>query len=301
MVKVQTGYMPFGKYQTYYRIVGEATTKAPLVLIHGGPGSTHNYFEVLDELAETNQRQLIMYDQIGCGQSSCPDNHAAEIYRAQIWLEELVALRRFLQLDRIHLLGQSWGGMLEIMYLCDLHPRGVLSGILASTLPASWLWSKELHRLIKFMPDNEQAAIRRAEKTKDFTNGDYQSANHHFMAMHCNAPLSSTDPEPLLRPKREGKQAYLTAWGPNEYTPIGNLQSFDYLEQLHEIKIPMLITSGTDDLCTPYVAKTMYDRLPNAKWELFEGCRHMSFVEKREQYLHVLASWLDMHDKKNVS
>lgn len=56
MVKVQTGYMPFGKYQTYYRIVGEATTKAPLVLIHGGPGSTHNYFEVLDELAETNQR-----------------------------------------------------------------------------------------------------------------------------------------------------------------------------------------------------------------------------------------------------
>lgn len=98
-----------------------------------------------------------------------------------------------------------------------------------------------------------------------------------------------------------GKQAYLTAWGPNEYTPIGNLQSFDYLEQLHEIKIPMLITSGTDDLCTPYVAKTMYDCLPNAKWELFEGCRHMSFVEKREQYLHVLASWLDMHDKKNVS
>ena len=58
MVKVQTGYMPFGKYQTYYRIVGEATTKAPLVLIHGGPGSTHNYFEVLDELAETNMTRL---------------------------------------------------------------------------------------------------------------------------------------------------------------------------------------------------------------------------------------------------
>lgn len=296
MVRIQEGYVPFGKYQTYYRIVGEKSEKAPLLLLHGGPGSTHNYFEVLDDLAERDHRQLIMYDQLGCGKSSQPDEQAATTYRATTWLDELAAVRSYLKLDRIHLLGQSWGGMLEIMYLCDQQPAGIQSGIFASTLPASWLWSKELHRLIKFMPKDDQEAIRQAEASGDFDGEAYQRANAHFMALHCSAPLSPTDPEPLRRPKNAGTQSYLTAWGPNEYNPLGNLHDFDYLDQLKKVNVPVLITSGTDDLCTPYVAKSMYDRLPNAAWELFEGCRHMSFVEQREHYEQVLINWLNAHD-----
>lgn len=296
MPKIKEGYVPFGKYRTYYRVVGEASEKAPLLLLHGGPGSTHNYFEVLDDIAERDHRQLVMYDQIGCGKSSQPDDQAGQIYQAETWLKELAAVRSYLGLDRVHLLGQSWGGMLEIMYLCDQQPTGVLSGIFASTLPASWLWSKELHRLIKFMPDDEQKAIQQAEASGNFTDPAYQQANAHFMALHCSAPVSPADPEPLRRPKRAGTQAYLTAWGPNEYNPLGNLHDFDYLDQLKEVNIPVLITSGTDDLCTPYVAKAMYDRLPNAAWELFEGCRHMSFVEQRAHYEQVLIDWLNAHD-----
>lgn len=82
MTRVQEGYMPFGDYKTYYRIVGEKSEKAPLLLLHGGPGSTHNYFEVLDDLAAKDHRQLIMYDQIGCGKSSMPDDKADELYNA---------------------------------------------------------------------------------------------------------------------------------------------------------------------------------------------------------------------------
>ena len=69
MAKVTEGYMPFLGYKTYYRIVGERKDngKAPLVFLHGGPGSTHNYFEVLDCVTDMDDRQLIMYDQIGCG------------------------------------------------------------------------------------------------------------------------------------------------------------------------------------------------------------------------------------------
>lgn len=70
---IKDGFIPFGPYRTYYRIVGKPSDKVPLLLLHGGPGSTHNYFEALDELAERDQRQLIMYDQIGCGLSSMPD------------------------------------------------------------------------------------------------------------------------------------------------------------------------------------------------------------------------------------
>ena len=62
--RITEGYMPFMGYQTYYRIVGEPSEKAPLLLLHGGPGSTHNYFEVLDCIADTG-RQVISYDQIG--------------------------------------------------------------------------------------------------------------------------------------------------------------------------------------------------------------------------------------------
>lgn len=65
---ITEGYMPFMGYKTYYRIVGEPSEKAPLLLLHGGPGSTHNYFEVLDCMADTG-RQVISYDQIGCGNS----------------------------------------------------------------------------------------------------------------------------------------------------------------------------------------------------------------------------------------
>ena len=68
-MEIREGYMPFMGYQTYYRMVGTLTgNKKPLILLHGGPGSTHNYFEVLDRLAEEDVRQQVMYDQIGCGE-----------------------------------------------------------------------------------------------------------------------------------------------------------------------------------------------------------------------------------------
>lgn len=294
MVQVQEGFIPFHGYQTYYRIVGPKSKKAPLLMLHGGPGSTHNYFEIFDDFAKRTGRQLVMYDQIGCGQSSIPD--APSVYNAHTWVEELKALRDYLHLDRVHLLGQSWGGMLEIIYLCDEMPAGIKSATFASTLSSAKLWSQENHRLIKQLPQDEQAAIAQAEQNNDFSGDAYLKANDHFMALHSHAPYSEDDPECLTRSKRSGTLAYNTAWGPNEYTPLGNLGSYEYTDKLHHMYVPTLITSGTNDLCTPLVAKTMYDALPNAKWELFAGARHMSFVEQPEHYQNILASWLAAND-----
>ena len=294
MVQVQEGFMPFHGYQTYYRIVGQKSNKAPLLMLHCGPGSTHNYFEIFDDFAKRTGRQLVMYDQIGCGQSSIPDDPS--VYNANTWVEELKALRDYLHLDRVHLLGQSWGGMLEIIYLCDEMPAGIKSATFASTLSSAKLWSKENHRLIKQLPQDEQTAIENAEHQNDFSGDDYLRANDHFMALHSHAPYSKSAPECLTRPKRVGTLAYNTAWGPNEYTPQGNLGNYEYTDKLHHMYVPTLITSGTNDLCTPLVAKTMYDALPNAKWVLFAGARHMSFVEQPENYQNVLANWLAAND-----
>ena len=111
--RITEGYMPFMGYQTYYRIVGEPSEKAPLLLLHGGPGSTHNYFEVLDCIADTG-RQVISYDQIGCGNSYL-DGHP-ELWTLKTWIDELIAIREHLHLDAVHILGQSWGAMQAIAY-----------------------------------------------------------------------------------------------------------------------------------------------------------------------------------------
>ena len=114
-LKIEEGYMPFRGYRTYYRVVGEpSSTKAPLLLLHGGPGSTHNYFELLDDLAALG-RQIISYDQLGCGLSYV-EGHP-ELWTLDMWLDELESLRRYLHLDTLHILGQSWGGMMILAWL----------------------------------------------------------------------------------------------------------------------------------------------------------------------------------------
>ena len=291
---VREGYMNYLGYKTYYRIVGECKGgKKPLVLLHGGPGSTHNYFEVLDCLAEEG-RAIISYDQIGCG-NSYVDGHP-ELWCDKTWDNELIQLRRHLGLEEIHLLGQSWGGMLAIEYLCNYKPQGIKSVILSSTLSSAKLWAHEQHRRIKFLSLEDQQAIAKAEKENKFDTPEYLAANEHFMLRHCAGEMTKESPECLRREKKSGSEAYLYGWGPNEYTPTGSLGNFEYTDQLKDIKEPALIISGTNDLCSPLIAKTMYDRIPNARWELFEDCRHMCFVEDNDRYCALLNEWMEKYD-----
>lgn len=293
-MKIEEGYMPYLDYQTYYRIVGESTgNKKPLILLHGGPGSTHNYFEVLDEMADSG-RQLIMYDQLGCGKSAVPSNPS--LWTKETWVNELIALREHLGLDEVHLLGQSWGGMLELIYVCDYAPKGIKSMVLSSTLSSAKLWAQEQHRMITFMSEEDQAAIQKAEETGNYDDPAYLAANDRYMVRHAAAVPTEDSPEPLRREKVPGTESYLVAWGPNEYSPMGTLKDYEYTDQLPEITIPTLVTSGTNDLSTPLVAKTMYDGIPGAQWELFAHSRHMPFVEEKDKYIKLLTKWLDEHD-----
>ena len=296
MAKITEGYMPFKGYQTYYRIVGEQKDngKAPLICLHGGPGSTHNYFEVLDRIAEEDGRQLVMYDQIGCGNSYVENR--PDLWNSKVWIEELIELRKHLGLDEIHLLGQSWGGMQTLEYVCNYKPEGLKSIILSSTLPASWLWAEEAQRMIAQMPQDMQDAIKKATESGDYSSPEYQAAEAEYMRQHCAGEVTENDPECLRRPKKAGRESYVVGWGPNEFTPLGTLKDYDVIDQLGDIKEPALIINGGNDLCTPYVAKFMYDRIPNSEWELFRTCRHMCFVEDNDHYVEVLKKWMNKND-----
>lgn len=293
-MKIQEGFMDFKGFKTYYRVVGEKQPgKYPLLLLHGGPGSSHNYFEVLDCIAETG-RQVIMYDQIGSGQSQAPGH--TELFNKETWMEELIAIRKELGLDQVHILGQSWGGMMILEYACHYQPEGIKSYIVASGHPDSELWGREQHRMIKELPQEMQDAIAEAEATGDFSGEGYEKANAEFMLRHCNPIWGPEDPECLSRKKPSGFESYLTAWGPNEFAPLGNLKDFALIPELHTIDVPTLITSGINDLCTPVVAKIMHDEIPGSRWELFEYSRHMAFAEENEKYVKLLSAWLEEHD-----
>ena len=283
-MKIEEGYMPFKGFKTYYRIVGDGN-QTPIVCLHGGPGSTHNYFEVLDEL-ESSGHKIIMYDQLGCGKSYVSEHD--ELWNLDTWMEELECLLKYLRISKCHLLGQSWGGMLAIAYAIERKCDRLESLILSSTLSSASLWAKEQHRMIRFMPENEQEAVL----SENYDSIEYKEANAHYMQLHCAGPFDENTPECVKREKVSGQRSYLIGWGPNEYTPLGTLKDFEYTNRLSEIKVPSLIISGTNDLCTPLVAKTMYDGIQNSKWELMEGCRHMCFVDDHDRYCQIVKDWM---------
>ena len=121
--------------RTWYRVSGNGG-RTPLLCLHGGPGSTHHYFAPLERLA--GERRVVVYDQLGCGRS--PADGDVE-WSLALFLEELDALRAHLGLDRVHLLGTSWGGMLALEYAFT-QPEGLASLVLNSTPTSAPRWAR---------------------------------------------------------------------------------------------------------------------------------------------------------------
>lgn len=300
IMQICEGTMPYEGFATHWRRVEPDRPRpgaAPLVLLHGGPGSTHTYFELLDPLADACGRTLVTYDQLGCGASwDEAMRERPELWQAITWLDELERLREELGLERCHLLGQSWGGMLAIMYLCDRRPRGVQSVILSSTLASARLWSQEGHRRLRYLSRDDREAILEAERTHAFDGAAFRRAEARYLRLFCATPTEELGPDApacLRRPRRTGRESYVHAWGDNELMPEGTLAGYDYAERLTEIRCPALVISGTQDLCSPLVAKQLADGIPGARWELFANCRHLCYAEDTPRYLGLLKEWLD--------
>ena len=120
-MKQDEGYINVPGGRVWYRSVGPdsgSEGRTPLLCLHGGPGFTHNYLEPLEALAD--QRRVVFYDQLGCGRSDRPDDET--LWTVERFVEELVQVRAALGLDRLHLFGSSWGGMLAMQYVLDRQP-----------------------------------------------------------------------------------------------------------------------------------------------------------------------------------
>ena len=137
-----------------------------------------------------------------------------------------------------------------------------------------------------------QSAIDDAVSRNDYSGAANIEYFDEFMFRHAAGDVSELGFECLTRPKRTGREAYVTAFGRNIITPNGTLIDFDLTTPLADITQPTLIINGGNDLCTPYIAKYMYDRIPNARWELFRNCRHCCFAEANEEYVQLMREWL---------
>jgi proline iminopeptidase len=255
---------PIGK--TWYRVVGERG-RTPLVCLHGGPGSTHNYFRPLERLAD--ERPVVLYDQLGCGRS----RRSGDVdWTLSVFVDELDALREHLGLDMINVLGTSWGGMLALEHALG-HQDTVQSLVLSSTLASAEEWVVE------------------AKKLRDAIDGDDDEALPEFERRHLYR--GEGEPLELVRMGEERSAAvYEAMWGKNEWTMTGALAGWDVRPRLAELKLPTLILRGAHDLSTPTIAKTLTDGIPHAREVVFEDSSHTPVLEETERYLQVVRDFL---------
>ena len=293
-IPVQEGMISYQGYNTWYRIVGEGEQPGmhPLVCLHGGPGVGHDYLEPLEAVARTGRR-VIFYDQLGCGKSDQPN--APEMWTVGLYVDEVNCVRAALGLDRIHLLGQSWGGMLAMEYALT-QPKGLVSLTIASSPSSMPLWVAEANRLRELLPAEVQSTLQKHEAAGTTDTQEYLDAVTVFYKRH----VCRLDPYPdyVDRTFANVGQVYLTMNGPSEFHVIGTLKDWDVTPRLPEIRVPTLITSGRYDEATPLIAGTVNKGIPGSKWVIFENSSHMSHAEEPELYVKVLDEFLCEAEKK---
>jgi proline-specific peptidase len=281
----EEGYLDVPGGRVWYRSVGEGNV--PLLCLHGGPGFTHNYMEALEDLAD--RRRVIFYDQLGCGRSERPDD--LTLWTVDRFVDELAAVRSGLRLDRLHLLGSSWGGMLAMQYVLDRTPR--LESLVLCGSPASMIrWVRECDQLLLDQPTEIRETIRSHEE-RGFTDcPEYAAAILGFYRQH----VCRLDPWPegLERSFAEaGLQVYHHMNGPSEFTVTGTLKEWDVTERLSEIGVPTLLVGGRYDECRPAHLEDMGRRIPNSRVVIIEDASHLCFAEQRQEFMNIVNDFLD--------
>ena len=282
---------------TWYRVVGDLkSSKTPVMVLHGGPGAGHNYCEpIADVLAQTG-RAAVLYDQIGCGNSTHLPDKPKEFWTPELFMEELVLLTEHLGIsNKYNIVGQSWGGMLGMQFAIQ-KPKGLNALVVADSPASMEVWVSEANKLRKELPPEVEATLLKHEAAETTEDPEYIAAVDVFYSRHlCRIPQP-----PYVVASFEQLAAdptvYHTMNGPSEFHVIGSLKHWDIRPQLKEISTPTLLVSGQYDEATPAMVKEINGLIPGSKWELFAESSHMPHVEEPAKFKRVVAEFLDSHD-----
>lgn len=283
---VSEGHVDFRGYRTWYRVAGELGSGAtPLLALHGGPGSTHHYFAPLEGLAA--ERPVVVYDQIGCGSSDRPDDLE---WSVDVFREEVDVVRSQLGLDRIHLLGTSWGGMLALEHVLG-GAEGVVGLILSSTLASVEHWAAEQWKLRAALPAEVVEVLDRHERAGTYDDPEYEQAMQAYSDRHF---YRGPQPRPELERMQAEKSTvvYRAMQGPNEWTVTGALKGWDVRQRLGEIEIPTLVIRGRHDMSTDPISAMLVTGIDGAREVVLENSSHTPVLEETDGYLAAISDFM---------
>lgn len=281
MQKRTEGFINVTGGNVWYEIVGE-NKNIPLIVLHGGPGYPHDYLQPLEDLS--NEREVIFYDQLGCGNSDKPSDKS--LWTVERFVEELGIIVKTLGLKKFHILGQSWGAGLGVAFALT-KPTGLKSLILSDPYISTPQWEKDAKRLLKTLPEDMQKILEK----EDDGSTEYKQAFKEFYSRFVNRFKE----KPVQVQKADNKfnsEIYNLMWGPAEFNASGMLKDFDLVPRLPEIKIPVLLLCGEFDEATPETMKYFESLFPNARSKVFKDSAHFPFWNKRGEYIKTVQDFL---------
>jgi len=275
-----------GRHELYVERHGDGPVA--LVVLHGGPGISFEYLRRLERLAG-DELTVLFYDQLGGGRSDQPDD--ASLWRVDRFVAELDGVRDAFGLERMVLLGQSWGGCLALQYALD-HPDRVQGLVLSNTGASIPLAFTEMSRLrVELGPDRYMRMID-AEARGDLEDPGYREAVAELYRRHLIRAVPDREQALAAVLDEAVGPAYQHMWGPHEFLCTGALRAFDVTDRLGEIAIPALIVSGMHDESTLAVNRALAEGLPDNNWIVFGHGSHETVNERgAEDYLALIAGF----------
>ncbi|KAI5118247.1 hypothetical protein M0805_007496 [Coniferiporia weirii] len=295
--KITEGPIPFvvqgETHSTWYKLVGDLTSgsrRPPLVVLHGGPGFSHDYLLPLIDLVSLDpSTTIIFYDQLGsCRSTNLPDKDPS-FWTIDLFISELENLLSYLGItESFDLLGHSWGGVLAAEFIVRRAPRGLRRLVLANTLASAKLRNEAVKRLCTTLPEDVQEKIRTHEQAGTTDAPEYKQAMFSFYAKF--ACRVEPFPEQVVYSIQQSDLA-----GGSVLKGImknGFDKEWDITDRIHLIRVPTLLVSGEYDYMAEEACLPFFRGIEKIKWVKFAQSSHTPHVEERERYMKVLNSFL---------
>ena len=288
---------PAGDYRVWTKRIGN-NPSVKMLLLHGGPGLTHEYLEPFDSWLPAAGVEYYYYDQLGSAYSDQPEDQS--LWTLPRFVDEVDQVRRALGLDRSNfvLFGHSWGGLLAIEYALT-HP-GQLKGMIVSSMMASASAYNEYATRV-LMPQMDQDALTEIQRLE--TSGQTSDPRFdelimkHFLVDHLLRLPPSEWPEPVLRSVSHMNGAiYNLLQGPSELGISGTMVDWDRSTDLAKITVPTLMIGATHDTMDPAHLEWMAAQLPNGRYHHCPNGSHFSFIDDQESYFAGLTDFLHQLD-----
>jgi proline iminopeptidase len=284
---------PKGTFTVWTKRVGNNPT-IKLLLLHGGPGMTHEYFEAFDSYLPAAGIEYYFYDQLGSYYSDQPN--APELWELPRFVEEVEAVRQALGLgrDNFYLLGHSWGGLLAIEYALKYqqHLRGLVISNMMASIPAYNEYAQRV--LMPKMDPAVLAEVQRLEAAKDYQNPRYLELllPHHYVHHILRMPVPRW-PDPVNRSFKHVNQAiYVPMQGPSELGASGKLERWERTADLGRIEVPTLVIGAAHDTMDPAHMKMMAGAVRRGRYLHCPDGSHMAMYDDQVRYMDGLRQFL---------